>query len=134
MYSSKRTFRRKRGILNLIKRNKKLRQKKKFDLTGRIKYIFVLISLFSIFNILTFMNSAYAQNLSSANIYLVGDCGSLLTYKGVPVKVSYVQYSNDGVDYPAYCLDKTKSRSRNNSLCSFCTEYDTRCRTLEKNC
>lgn len=118
----------------MIKRNKKLRQKKKFDLTGRVKYIFILVSLFSIFNILSFMNSAYAQNLSSANIYLVGDCGSLLTYKEIPVKVSYVQYSESGVDYPAYCLDKTKSRSRNNTLCSFCAKHDTRCRALEKNC
>ena len=84
----------------MIKRNKKLRQKKKFDLPGKIKYIFVLISLFSIFNILTFMNSVYAQNINSAYIYSAGDCGELLIYKGILVKSDYVQYDNNGVSYP----------------------------------
>jgi hypothetical protein len=54
------------------------------------------------------MNSVYAENINSANIYTIGDCGKLLTYKGIPVKVSYVQYMHDGIAYPAYCLDKTK--------------------------
>jgi len=41
-------------------------------------------------------------------IYSVGDCGELLKYKGIVVKTYYVEYSNDGIGYPAYCLDKTK--------------------------
>lgn len=57
---------------------------------------------------LSFINSVYATNINSAHLYSVGDCGKLLTYKGIAVKVSYVQYINDGVSYPAYCLDKTK--------------------------
>ena len=44
---------------------------------------------------------------------MVGDCGKLLKYKGVEVKVSYVQYTAEGVDYPAYCLDKTKPGAEN---------------------
>ena len=118
----------------MTKTNKKLKRKKKFSVLERIRYIVILTTLFSIFNILTFMNSAYAENLSSANVYFVGDCGSLLTYKGIPVKVSYVQYSEGEIDYPAYCLDKTKIRSRDNRIFSFCSKHDTRYRSLEKNC
>ena len=34
--------------------------------------------------------------------------GNLLKYKGTTVKVSYIVYENDGIQYPAYCMDKTK--------------------------
>lgn len=68
-----------------------------------------VISIFiSILASLSFINSVYAKNIESAYIYSIGNCGALLKYKGVVVKVSYVQYINNGVEYPAYCLDKTK--------------------------
>ena len=81
---------------------------KEGKIRNRLKFIAVLSSLFTIFNTSIFLNSVYAENISSANIYGVGDCGSLLTYKGVTVKVSYVEYNHNGISYPAYCLDKTK--------------------------
>lgn len=61
-----------------------------------------------IFNFFGLINSVQAENIKSANIYMVCDCGSLLTYKGIPVKVSYVEYTENGNHYPAYCMDKTK--------------------------
>lgn len=48
------------------------------------------------------------MNINSANIVSGGDCGSLLTYQGIVRKIYYAQYEQDGVIYPAYCLDKTK--------------------------
>lgn len=69
------------------------------SLIGTIIYILASLS---------FINLVYAKNIETANIYSVGDCGALLKYKGTIVKVSYVQYINDGIEYPAYCLDKTK--------------------------
>lgn len=92
---------------NNIQKNNKLKNKTKVKLMGGVKILVVVIVLF-ILNTLTIINSVYAENINSANIYSIGDCGSLLTYKGVPVKVSYVQYMHDSVAYPAYCLDKTK--------------------------
>ena len=74
---------------------------------NKMKKIFIII-LFILINFLGFINSVHATNLSSANIYCIGDCGQLLKYKGSTVKVSYVQYSDNGVDYPAYCLDRSK--------------------------
>lgn len=70
--------------------------------------LIIVISILFIIDLLSVINSVRAENLNSANIYSVGDCGNLLTYKGVIVKVSYVQYTKDNINYPAYCLDKTK--------------------------
>lgn len=72
--------------------------------TSRLLAITTLLIL----NILGLINSVYASNISSANLYSMGDCGKLLTYKGSVVKVSYVEYNSNGVTYPAYCMDKTK--------------------------
>lgn len=68
-----------------------------------------------ILNALGFINSVYATNINTANIYAVGDCGSLLTYKGIVVKVTYVEYINNATHYPAYCMDKTKVGAETNS-------------------
>lgn len=89
------------------KENRKLKSKRKTKLVGRIKVLIIASALF-VFNILNFINVANAESINTANIYSIGDCGSLLTYKGITVKVSYVQYIQDGVEYPAYCMDKTK--------------------------
>ena len=80
--------------------------KKLFIITGVVFIILVL-------QFCVFYNSVVATQLDSANIYMVGDCGSLLRYKGVEVKVSYVQYTYEGINYPAYCLDKTKPGAEN---------------------
>lgn len=72
-----------------------------------MKKILILLAVF-IMNGLGFMNAVYATSINSANLYAIGDCGALLKYKGGEVKVSYVQYSHNGVDYPAYCMDPNK--------------------------
>ena len=68
-----------------------------------------------ILSALGFINSVYATNINTANIYAVRDCGNLLTYKGTQVKVTYVEYINEGKHYPAYCMDKTKVGVETNS-------------------
>ena len=60
------------------------------------------LNLFSIFS------PVYAVDVNPINIVSTGDCGSLLIYKGIYVKTYYTQYTKDGVNYPTYCLDKTK--------------------------
>lgn len=72
-----------------------------------MKKILIIFAIF-IMNGLGFMNAVYATSIDSANLYSIGDCGALLKYKGTEVKVSYVQYSHDGIDYPAYCMDPNK--------------------------
>lgn len=90
-----------------MEKNNIIKFKKKGTIKNKIKKIcIIIISLLMSFLGLT--SITYARNIDSAHIYLVGDCGSLLTYKGVPIKVSYVEYTEGGVHYPAYCLDVTK--------------------------
>ena len=72
-----------------------------------IKILCIVFAII-ILNFLNFTNSVIATNIDAANVYAVGDCGSLLKYKGITVKTTYIQYENDGKVYPAYCLDKTK--------------------------
>ena len=67
-----------------------------------------IVLIFLVLNLLGITNISNAQTIDSANIYAVSDCGKLLTYKGVVVKADYVEYTNNGEHYPAYCLDKTK--------------------------
>lgn len=90
-----------------MENNKLIKFKKKENIKNKIKKVFILISSL-IMSFLGFTNIVYAKNIDSAHIYLVGDCGSLLTYKGAPIKVSYVEYTEGGVHYPAYCLDAAK--------------------------
>jgi len=72
-----------------------------------IKKVLIILGIV-IFNSLGFLNSVYAANINTANLHSTGDCGELLKYKGIVVKVSYVEYINGNEHYPAYCLDKTK--------------------------
>lgn len=78
----------------------------------KVKKIISIITSFLILSICTIFNSVQAVDINSANIISGGDCGSLLIYKGIVVKAYYAQYLHNGVNYPAYCLDKTKKRSR----------------------
>ena len=90
-----------------MENNNIIKFKKKGNIKNKIKKLFItIISL--IMSFLGLSSIVYATNINSAHIYMVGDCGTLLTYKGTPVKVSYVEYTEGGVHYPAYCLDKTK--------------------------
>lgn len=74
-----------------------------------IVYKSIMVLSIVILASLCFINSVYATTINSAYIYSAGDCGSLLKYKGIVVKVTYVQYVNNGIEYPAYCMDKTKA-------------------------
>lgn len=74
---------------------------------SNINRILLIATIFAL-NLLVFINSSQALSINSAYLYSIGDCGQLLKYKGSIVKVSYVQYIHDGVEYPAYCLDKRK--------------------------
>lgn len=90
---------------NIIK--VEFQNKRKNKLISIAKKLGVALTLLSL-NIAGVCSIVNAKTINSAYIYSIGDCGSLLTYKGAPVKVSYVEYTENGVHYPAYCMDKTK--------------------------
>ena len=74
---------------------------------NKIKKIVITIILI-ILNVLGVINSVNAAQITSANVYKIGDCGSLLTYKGSPIVVSYIEYVEKEEHYPAYCMDVSK--------------------------
>lgn len=63
--------------------------------------VMILGNFISIFSFASF-------NIDSANLYSKGDCGRLIKKNGTVVKTSFIVYSKDGKEYPAYCLDKSK--------------------------
>ena len=74
-----------------------------------IMTITTIITVISM-NFLVLINSVKAtgiQELPQINLKYTGTCEKLLTYKGIPVKVSYVEYEYNGKYYPAYCLNKS---------------------------
>ena len=58
-----------------------------------IKFILIIVS-FLILNLFTIFNSVQAIDINSANIVSGGDCGKLLTYKGIVVETFFAQYIN----------------------------------------
>lgn len=87
----------------------KMRDKTKDNKIKRQLKGVILLATALILNFLGVATNVFATtNISSANIYATNDCGSLLTYKGATVKVTYVEYNSNGIHYPAYCMDKTK--------------------------
>lgn len=84
--------------------NKKIIKLKKFLKSNKIISIFSLLIL----NILMIFNPVHAVNINSANIVSGGECGSLLIRNGIYIKTYYAEYIQDGVSYPAYCLDRNK--------------------------
>ena len=83
---------------NIIKKNKANKNK--------ILLVLTLILIIA-FNLLLMINCVYAAELgNNVNLQYLGDCGSLLTYNGGKLKISYVAYNENGNLYPAYCLNR----------------------------
>lgn len=77
------------------------------NIIKNIKKIATVVALL-IMNLLGLGNSIYAASFSEINTYMVGDCGTLLTYQGAEVQAIYIESNQNGVAYPAYCMDRTK--------------------------
>lgn len=70
-----------------VEQNKEVRKIK----SRIIKYLLIMIS-FILLNILAISTSVQAVDISSANLFTENECRNLLKYKGVVVKVTYVEY------------------------------------------
>lgn len=77
------------------------------NIIKKIGKIITVVALLMM-NLLLITNSIYAANFSEINTYSIGDCGKLLTYEGAPVQAIYIESNQNGVCYPAYCMDRTK--------------------------
>ena len=75
-----------------------------------IKPKIILSILTSLVILVTNLNSVKAVNITAISpieLHSRGTCQQLLKYKGTVVKTTYVEYTYNKKNYPAYCLDKT---------------------------
>ena len=73
----------------------------------KIKNKFIIVLLLIINILSTFVgNISNAANLEKADLYSKGSCGDLLKYNGITVYTTLVVYNNNGVEYPAYCVQR----------------------------
>ena len=52
------------------------------------------------------INQSQAFSITSAELYAKGSYSNMIKYNGVEVLTTFVVYQKDGVEYPAYCLDR----------------------------
>ncbi len=58
--------------------------------------------------LLTVTNMCLATfEISEVDLYSKGTYGNLLKYNGIEIVTTIAVYEKDGIEYPAYCLDKT---------------------------
>lgn len=71
----------------------------------RISYIFIIVVLL----IAGFSSKTQAAFfIEKAELYSKGEYVDLLFYNGVEVLTTFVVYQKDGIEYPAYCIQKEK--------------------------
>ena len=67
----------------------------------------ILISSLLFLTIINLFCQCFAFDIGTKELISLGECERLLTYKGNPIKTTYIVYNKDGINYPAYCLDVT---------------------------
>lgn len=65
----------------------------------------IITSMLLIILLIGYTNQIFAFEIGAKQLISKGECERLLTYKGVPIKTTYIVFEKDGVEYPAYCLD-----------------------------
>ena len=72
----------------------------------KIKLAVVLIIVVLMINIIGNIYKVEAFSITSAELYSKGAYSNMIRYNGVEVLTTFVVYQKDGVEYPAYCMDK----------------------------
>ena len=52
------------------------------------------------------LNQVFAFDIGQKQLLCKGVCETLLTFHGIPIKTSFILYEENGIQYPAYCLDR----------------------------
>lgn len=58
-------------------------------------------------------SNCFAFDIGAKDLISLGECETLMTYKGTPIRTTYIAYEKDGKHYPAYCLDVTLPGAEN---------------------
>lgn len=87
-----------------------------------IAFLMLILTIFSVFS-----NTVFATEISSADLKYKGDCGYHLQYWDKDhwsyIITSFVTYSENGKEYPAYCLNRELPRSWNRGNTRLFSKY-----------
>lgn len=72
----------------------------------KIKIITIVLTLIITWNFAMFTNRSVAVTISEAYLYSKGRFDSGMVREGLRIYSDFVVYAKDGIEYPAYCLDK----------------------------
>ena len=67
----------------------------------------LIICMVVVLILLSNISQVFAFDIGQKQLLCKGVCETLLTYHGTPIKTSFILYEENGVQYPAYCLDRT---------------------------
>lgn len=88
----------------------------KVKIKKSIAFIMLILTLFSVFTNI-FVNEVNATEIQTADLKNGGDCGYHLQFwdsnanRWSYIITRFVYYEKDGVQYPAYCLNRDLPRS-----------------------
>lgn len=70
------------------------------------KVLSIIILVITLFGISIRSNASFS--IESASLYSKGEYIDIIRYNGVNVLTNFVVYSKDGIEYPAYCIEREK--------------------------
>ncbi|MBQ2836215.1 MAG: Cys-Gln thioester bond-forming surface protein [Clostridia bacterium] len=68
--------------------------------------IITVVLLIMILNFILLINTVQAVEQGQINIYTKGEFKRIIRYNGIVVKTAHAVYQDNGIEYPAYCLNK----------------------------
>lgn len=68
------------------------------------KTILIILTLL-IVNLSLITTYVQAVNIETKNLYKIDHCENVLMYKGIARGATYVVYNQNGIEYPAYCIN-----------------------------
>lgn len=92
-----------------LKKAKQLKQRAEKILkksTRVIKTTLVIMLVLIVLNTLFVTKNVKADNIKDYNLYSKDILLYCFKYKGVLIRAEYVVYNKDGIEYPAYCLNR----------------------------
>lgn len=73
---------------------------------NKVIKIITVVLLIIILNSILLINTVQAVEQGKVNVYTKGELKRIIRYNGIAVKTTHVVYRDNGIEYPAYCLNK----------------------------
>ena len=71
----------------------------------KISKAVIIVMLLLAMDLTLIQNCVQAADIGNEKVYGIDNCEEILRYKGIARGATYVVYENEGIQYPAYCLN-----------------------------